>query len=114
MGEIYSTFSDNSSIAAASGPGSSLFVIKPAASNGVRLRSVDIVGVPGATSAPQSQSFRVRIVRGATAATIATQGGTRLTPDNLHPLGRSAVSTVIKTCSTATGSHSATEGGLCI
>jgi len=114
MGEMYSAFSDDTEVAVAA-TGRALFVIKPAASNGVRLRWLDILGIPGATSAPQSQTFRVRIVRGATAATLATQGGTRLTPRNLHPLGRTAaVSTVTRLPSTATGSHSPTEGGICL
>ena len=113
MGEIYSTFSDDTEVAVAA-TGRALFVIKPASSNGVRLRSIDIVGIPGVTSAPQSQTFRVRMVRGATTATIATQGGTELGLNNLHPLGRTAVSTVVKLPSTATGSHSPTEGGICL
>src|SRR3990167_7540651 len=113
MGEMYSTFSDDTEVAVAA-TGRALFVIKPASTNGVRLRSIDIEGIPGATSAPQSQSFRIRIVRGATSATLATQGGTELALNNLHPLGRAAVSTVVKLPSTATGSHSPTEGGICL
>ena len=113
MGEIYSAISDDTEVVVAA-TGRALFVIKPASSNGVRLRWLDILGIPGATSAPQSQTFRVRIVRGATAATLATQGGTRLSVKSLHPLGRAAVSTVTRLPSTATGSHSPTEGGICL
>ena len=111
MGQIYSAVAETATIAAQSALGASLFIIKSAASNGVRLREVEIAGVPGATSAPQSQDFKVRIVRGASGVGTATEGGVRLTPGNLHPLGRAAVSTVIRT---PTAGAAATEGGVAI
>jgi hypothetical protein len=109
MGQKYTVVAEAASIAAASGTGAPVFQIKTPSTANVAIHDIVIGGVAGAASQPQSQTFTVRVCRGATA--LATEGGTRMTPRGLHPNQRASTVTAIKDSNPAAG---ATEGGVCL
>lgn len=111
MGQVYTLVAQTNSVAAAAGLGEKVLTIKTPSTANVRIREIELAGEAGAASQPQSQTFRIRVTRGATTSVGATDGGTRTLPIPVHPQGRaSAVTAVVNGTSVA----AATEGGVCL